>query len=80
MNTVHYDHAVVRDDHYIIAAGGWEYEKSVELFTLSTNTWSSVTSLPQYLPDITATSSGGIIYAMDDVGTGIFYFNVKFDQ
>ena len=68
MNTARYDHAVVSNDSYVIAAGGANDEISVELFTISANTWSTVTSLPQPLPRITAALCDGCMYAMDDYG------------
>ena len=64
MNTARWDHAVLSEDDYVIAVGGRD-ETSVELFTVSTNTWSTVTSLPQPLTTITATLSCNILYAMD---------------
>ena len=64
MNTARWEPAVITHDRYVIAVGG-EGETSVELFTVSTNTWSTVTSLPQPLPYITATLSCNILYAMD---------------
>ena len=64
MNTARSDPAVITHDRYVIAVGG-EGETSVELFTVSTNTWSTVTSLPQPLTYITATLSCNILYAMD---------------
>ena len=64
MNTARSDHAVLSEDDYVIAVGGEDDETSVELFTVSTNTWSTVTSLPQPLT-ITATLSCNILYAMD---------------
>ena len=68
MNTARWDHAVLSEDDYVIAVGGRDGETSVELFTVSTNTWSTVTSLPQPLTDITATLSYNILYAMDSGG------------
>ena len=67
MNTARSEHAVVSDDRYIIAVGG-DGETSVEIFTIGTNTWSTVTSLPRALPCITATLSCNILYAMDRNG------------
>ena len=64
MNTARWDHAVLSEDDYVIAVGG-DSETSVELFTVSTNTWSTVTSLPRPLRYITATLSCNILYAMD---------------
>ena len=64
MNTARWDHAVLSEDDYVIAVGGYD-ETSVELFTVSTNTWSTVTSLPQPLYHITATLSCNILYTMD---------------
>ena len=64
MNTARCNHAVLSEDDYVIAVGG-DGETSVELFTVSTNTWSTVTSLPQPLTNITATLSCNILYAMD---------------
>ena len=64
MNTARWDHAVLSEDDYVIAVGGEDGETSVELFTVSTNTWSTVTSLPQPLTAITATLSCNILYAM----------------
>ena len=64
MNTARSEPAVITHDRYVIAVGG-EGETSVELFTVSTNTWSTVTSLPQPLRYITATLSCNILYAMD---------------
>jgi len=64
MNTARSDHAVVSiKDHFVIAVGG-EDETSVELFTVSATTWSTVASLPQPLTYITATLSCNILYAM----------------
>ena len=68
MNTARWHHAVLSEDDYVIAVGGEDDETSVELFTVSTNTWSTVTSLPQPLRYITATLSCNILYAMDDDG------------
>ena len=65
MNTARSEPAVVTEDCYVIAVGGEGGETSVELFTVSTNTWSTVTSLPQPLTYITATLSCNILYAMD---------------
>ena len=59
--------AVVSDDHYVIAVGGGD-EMSVELFNISSNTWSTVTCLPRPLRWITATLSRNILYAMNDLG------------
>ncbi len=56
MNAARSDHAVVIDDHYVIAVGGVG-ETSVELFTISTNTWPTVASLPRPLTTITSTLS-----------------------
>ena len=67
MNTARWEPAVITHDRYVIAVGGRD-ETSVELFTVSTNTWSTVTSLPQPLSFITATLSCNILYAMDDDG------------
>ena len=67
MNTARWNHVVLSEDDYVIAVGG-DGETSVELFTVSTNTWSTVTSLPQPLPEITATLSCNILYAMDWYG------------
>ena len=67
MNTARWNHAVLSEDDYVIAVGGRD-ETSVELFTVSTNTWSTVTSLPQPLYYITATLSCNILYAMDSYG------------
>ena len=64
MNTARSEPAVITHDRYVIAVGGGG-ETSVELFTVSTNTWSTVTSLPQPLYRITATLSCNILYAMD---------------
>jgi len=61
MNTARLDHAVITNDRYVIAIGE-SGETSIELFTVSTNTWSTVTSLPQPLRYITACN---ILYAMD---------------
>ena len=68
MNTARSDHAVLSEDDYVIAVGGEDGETSVELFTVSANTWSTVTSLPQPLRYITATLSCNILYAMDSDG------------
>ena len=68
MNTARWDHAVLSEDDYVIAVGGEDDETSVELLTVSTNTWSTVTSLPQPLRCITATLSCNILYAMDRDG------------
>ena len=65
MNTARWHHAVLSEDDYVIAVGGRDGETSVELFIVSTNTWSTVTSLPQPLTAITATLSCNILYAMD---------------
>ena len=62
MNTARSEPAVITHDRYVIAVGG--EGETVELFTVSTNTWSTVTSLPQPLPFITATLSCNILYAM----------------
>ena len=68
MNTARSAHAVVSSDHYIIAVGGDDDEMSVELFIITTNTWSIVTSLPRPLCRITATLSCNTLYAMDGDG------------
>ena len=62
-------HAVVSDESYVIAAGGMNDETSVELFKISSNTWSTVAGLPQPLYRITATLCNDRIYAMDDYGS-----------
>ena len=67
MNTARWNPAVISHDRYVIAVGGYG-ETSVELFTVSTNTWSTVTSLPQPLFHITATLSCNILYAMGHRG------------
>lgn len=74
MNTARWNHAVVSDGcSYVIAAGGGGGgEISVEHFNISSNAWFTVTSLPQPLPDITATLNGDIIYAMDSAGKTFF--------
>ena len=64
MNIARYNHAVVSNGRYVIAAGGDDSETSVEMFPISSITWSTVTSLPQPLPNITATLCGDHIYAM----------------
>ena len=64
MNTARCNHAVLTDSSYVIAAGG-DGETSVEIFNMSSNSWSTVTSLPQPLPFITATLSHNVLYAMD---------------
>ena len=68
MNTARWDHAVVTADRYIIAVGGGGGETSVELFIIASNTWSTVTSLPQPLRNISATLSCDMIYAMGREG------------
>lgn len=65
MNISRCDHVVVSDGLYVIAAGGVESETSVEIFTISSNTWSMVTSFPQPLYFITMTICGDFVYAMD---------------
>ena len=45
MNTARCNHAVQTDSSYVIAAGGGG-ETSVEIFNMSSNSWSTVTSLP----------------------------------
>ena len=74
MNTARWNHAVVSNGcSYVIAAGGGGGdETSVEHFNISSNAWSTVTSLPQPLPDITATLNGDNVYAMDSAGKAYF--------
>lgn len=67
MNTARFEHAVVSDGHYVIAAGG-KNETSVELFTIRSNTWSAGTSLPQPLALITITLCDHWLYAMNTEG------------
>ena len=65
MVTARYDHAVVSNEHTLVAAGG-DVEESVEVFTGSS--WSSVAPLPRYLHDITATLCEDKVYVMDSLG------------
>lgn len=67
MNTARSGHAVVSDGDYIIAIGG-DHETSVELFAISSKTWSTVASLPRPLNWITATLCGDDVYTMDCSG------------
>ena len=75
MNTARYYHAVVSDGHYVIAVGGDDSETSVELFDISCNTWSTVTSLPRPLSSITATVCGGQLYVMNSYDR-IYYTSI----
>lgn len=67
MSTARKDHAVVSDDRYVVAAGG-DGKTSVELFTVSSNTWSTLTHFQRPLRDITATLCGDRVYAMSSKG------------
>lgn len=68
MNTARFEHAVVCDGRYVIAAGGGDDETSVELFTISSNTWSPLTSLPQPAVLTTLTLCGHSLYHMHHGG------------
>ena len=68
MITARYGPAVMSDGHYVIAAGGRDDEISVELFTISSNTWAAVSSFPQPLPWINGTMCGHHIYVKGGFG------------
>lgn len=68
MNTARYGPAVMSDGRYVITAGSRDDEISVELFTISSNSWSAVSSFPQPLPWINGTMCGGHIYVKGGFG------------
>lgn len=68
MRTSRYGPAVMSDGHYVVAAGGRDDEISVELFTISSNTWSSVSSFPRPLPWINGAMCGHHIYVKGGFG------------
>lgn len=69
MNTARRNHAVVSDDRYVVAAGG-DNRTSVEIFTISFNTWSTLTGFPRslYPSFISATLCGDSVYVLDYKG------------
>ena len=76
MQTPHVSPAVVHCGDYIIAVGGDHEKRGVELLHIPSLLWSTVTSLPSPLPNITATLCHDEILAMDDVGNG-WTMNIK---
>ena len=62
------DHTIVSNDVYVIALGGDGDDTGVEVFSISSSMWSTVTSLPKRLPYITATLCEHDIIAMDRDG------------
>ena len=69
MKTACRNHAVVSDDRYVIAAGG-DNNTSVEIFTISSNTWSTLTNFPRSLDPsfISAIICGDSVYVLDRKG------------
>lgn len=67
MCTARWNHAVVGNDQYVIAAGG-DGETSVELYSMDVDTWFTVTPLPQELHHISATLCCNHIYIMSYEG------------
>ena len=68
--------AVVHYGDYVIAVGGNSEQRGVELLHIPSLLWSTVTSLPSPLLDITATLCHDEIIAMDSVGRG-WTMNIK---
>lgn len=75
MNYARYGHAVISDDRCVIVAGGHE-ERSVEIYSIGTNTWSTLKGLPRVLLSITATLCDDHIYVMERTGNMYVYRNV----
>ena len=69
MKTARRNHAVVNNDHYVIAAGG-DNNTSVEIFAISSKTWSTLTNFPRSLDPsfISATLCGDSVYVLDRKG------------
>ena len=70
MQTPRVSPAVVHYGDYVIAVGGDREERGVELLHIPSLLWSTVTSLPSPLSDITATLCHDEIIAMDWDGYG----------
>ena len=68
--------AVVHYGDYVIAVGGDREQRGVELLHIPSLLWSTVTSLPSPLSDITATLCHDEIIAMDRLGCG-WTMNIK---
>lgn len=71
MNTARSQPAVVTDGNHVVVAGGCvggnfeTWTTAVEILTLDSHTWTTVKSLPQPFPSITATLCGDHVYVMD---------------
>ena len=65
MQTARDDPAVVHYGNYVIALGGGHEERGVELLNVNSLLWSTVTSLPKPVTNITATLHHENIIAMD---------------
>ena len=65
MQTPRDDPAVVHYGNYVIALGGGHEERGVELLDVNSLLWSTVTSLPKPVTNITATLHHDNIIAMD---------------
>ena len=76
MQTPRVEPAVVHYGDYVIAVGGDREKRGVELLHIPSLLWSTVTSLPSPLRDITATLCHDEIIAMDCVGCG-WTMNIK---
>ena len=76
MQTPRVEPAVVHYGDYVIAVGGDREERGVELLHIPSLLWSTVTSLPSPLYNITATLCHDEIIAMDDEGCG-WTMNIK---
>lgn len=70
LQTPHESPAVVHYGNYVIAVGGDLEEREVEVLHIPSLLWSTVTSLPRPLTDITATLCHDNIIAMDWEGSG----------
>ena len=70
MQTPRVEPAVVHYGDYVIVVGGDREERGVELFHIPSLLWSTVTSLPSPLYNITATLCHDEIIAMDYRGCG----------
>ena len=75
LNIARCDHAVINNDHCVIAAGGVD-ESSTEIFIIGSNTWSILSNkFPRVLHSINATLCDDYIYVMDRTGTLYKYSN-----
>jgi len=68
MHNARWNHAVVGNDQYVIAAGGGDGETSVEVYSMEGDSWSTVATLPQDLHHISATLCCDRMYVMSYEG------------